>query len=252
LPTIRVCSEKEGLHLDYDFLCCIIGCLLLLISWFAAFCLQSIGSYQKMYLSSNCLNLSCPKLYSHCLNDITTSFHELSEEDQYEMFNLVRNDITKGQDYIDCVLPRMNILKEFPKNSLEFQKLEDLIKEQNNLNAKKKKPSNEEEVTWSPMHEAVKEGKYGLWIFFNFLGGEAGTLNGHAKSSIQMIIAAAEENQEENTKKKNILENFNPFVKWWVNRSTKKYGSGAMHNAAKLGDPILLEMIIENGYDVNQ
>ncbi len=244
LQIIRICSENEGLLENYDFWCYILGFSLLLLSWFASVCLQSMGSYTKLQMLARKWKFTCPRLYLHFLNDIATSFHEQSQVEQDILLYLVKKDILKGQEYVDCVQSKVDIFKEFSKNRAVLNKLEEMIEECNKCCSNKNEET-AKTILWSPMHKAARKGHYGLWVFFNILGGEAGALNGHSKSSIQVIIDSVQRDP-------NKLPNLNPFVKWWIKNSMEIYCSNAMHNAVKLGDRILMQILMENGYDVDQ
>jgi ankyrin repeat protein len=100
------------------------------------------------------------------------------------------------------------------------------------------------EKTWSPMHEALKEKKYGLWCFYNILGGLESALNEDGKSTIQIL--SSESNDQCKWKRSNYL------IKLWIEKSLQKYGKLPLHNAVELGDTILTEIIIETGYDIEE
>jgi ankyrin repeat protein len=97
----------------------------------------------------------------------------------------------------------------------------------------------------SPMHKAVDDNKFGLWCIYRLLGGEAAALNGHDKSSIQIINDSLKNNTD-------LLNNCNPIVQWLVKSTLKKYGPEALTSAVKLGDAILIQKLIVNGYDVHK
>jgi hypothetical protein len=70
LPTICICYENESLFGNLDFLCFMIGVLLLFISLVAAACLQCLGSYYQMYRFASKLHFC--RLFMHFVNGIAT------------------------------------------------------------------------------------------------------------------------------------------------------------------------------------
>ncbi len=162
LPMIQICSESQSLFENADFLCSLMGIMLLLISLFASAWLQGLES-----------------------------------------------------------------------NSIDSLK-----------NSEKQLPTKDETNLWSPMHKAVEEKRYGFWCFYNILGGINSTLNGHRKSTIQ-ILSSFKYNSSE-------LNKLNFFVRWWIKMSLLQHERNALHKAAEEGNTLLMEMIIENGYDIDE
>jgi ankyrin repeat protein len=92
------------------------------------------------------------------------------------------------------------------------------------------------------MHKAITKKKFGWWCFYKLLGGDAAALNGHDKSSIQIISEDIQRDSE-------LLDNCKPIVRWLINMSLKNSGIDVLGNAVKLGDKMLMQNVIENGYD---
>jgi ankyrin repeat protein len=214
-----------------------LGISLLILSLFSSLFLQIYGNYCSMYSLTH-----CPKIFSHCLNDITSSFEKLDEKEQGMWLKWVRAAVTKTPECYKLVQLKMDIFQKFSINNQDFEELESYLKTFNDNIEEGNREDMNPVATWSPMHTAVIEKKFGLWCFYKLLGGEAAALNGHTKSSIQIISQGI-------IKDENLLKNCNPIVRWLVISSLKKYGSNALENAVKLGDAILMQKLIENGYD---
>jgi ankyrin repeat protein len=209
---------------------------LLILSLISSIFLQIFGNYFTMFSLTH-----CPKIFPHCLNDITSRFAKLDEKEKAKWLKWVRTALTKTPECYKLVQLKMEIFQKFSKNNQDLEELEAFLK---NFNTSGEEGAKENMNTpiWSPMHKAVKEKKFGLWCFYKLLGGEAAALNGHTKSSIQIISQGI-------NKDETLLNNCNPIVRWLVKNSMKMYGSNALINAVKLGDAVLMQKLIENGYD---
>ena len=93
------------------------------------------------------------------------------------------------------------------------------------------------------MLSLAEENKTNIWSFLSLIVGGAGIKDGLPKSSVQVVI--------ENTENAG-LSNRNIFTKLWINFMKKKYGENALHNAAILGDAIIIEKLLESGYDLRR
>jgi hypothetical protein len=231
-PTIRICSGNEN-PTDYlDLVCFKIGYSLLFLSFCSSICLQILGSYNVMneYFGF----VSCHQMFYNFFKEIAENYGNLDLKKQKELFDIVQASIKKSKE-------NAKMVTQFVKNSRNKQSnivWNDLT--DTSLDIEEKLPDN----VWSPMHEAVKDKKYGLWCFYNILGGVAGALNGHSQSAFQMLTFKISNDDDD-------AQNLHFFVKWWLINLRQKYGEHALHKAAELGDTVLIEMIIENGYEVD-
>ncbi len=231
-PKIRICSDNEN-PTDYlDLVCFKIGYSLLSLSFCSSICLQILGSYSVMnkYFGF----VSCPKMFYNFFKEIAQNYGNLDLKKQKELFDIVQASIKKSKE-------NAKIVTQFVKNSRNKQS----NKVWNNLintliDIEEKLPEN----VWSPMHEALKQNKYGLWCIFNILGGIGGALNGHAQSTFHIISSERDDDQK--------WLSSSAFVKWWITKSLQMYGEHALHKAAELGDTVLVEIMIENGYDIEE
>jgi ankyrin repeat protein len=126
-----------------------------------------------------------------------------------------------------------------------YSKLEEISKE--NERNQDKFAKELPQVVWKlpPMHAAVDNNKFGVWCFMYVLGGEAGVLNGQAKSCINLII-------EKEKREKHLLESSNSVSKYLIKTATEMYGEYALHKAIKLSDNHLIKILIANGYDIDE
>jgi ankyrin repeat protein len=231
-PTIRICSDNEN-PTDYlDLVCFKIGYSLFILSFCSSICLQILGSYNVM--NKYCGFVSCPEMFYNFFKEIAENYRNLNVEKQKEFFNFVKASIEKSQESAKMV-------KLFLKNSRNKQNHKvwnNLINTSHDFEDKIPKD------IWSPMHKAVEEKKYGLWCLYNIIGGLEVALNGHALSTIQILSNGKDDKEK--------WLSSNEFVKWWITKSLRKYGYQPLHKAAQLGDTILTEIIIENGYDMEE
>jgi ankyrin repeat protein len=220
----------------------IICCALPLLSLITSFFLQFSGNYFTLYkITHACFNFSCPKIFSNCLNDILNSYNKLEGYKQGKFLNWIKNAVMKNPEYATLVLPNLEYFKEFAKNQQDFIRLEYKV---SNINLKRNERNTETptKIVWSPMHDAVKEYKFGWWCFYKLLGGDAAALNGHEKSSIQII-------SEDMQRDSKLLDNCKPSVRWLIVMCLKNSGIDVLGNAVKLGDTMLMQNLIESGYD---
>jgi ankyrin repeat protein len=254
-PTIRICSDNEN-PTDYlDLVCFKIGYSLLLLSFCSSICLQILGSYSVMHKYFGFF--SCPKMFYNFFQEVAENYESLNSKKQKELFDIVQARIGNKQE--SAKIKNKNIFFDFAKSSIgksheNAKMLKQFVK--NSRNKENHKVWNdlintshdiEDKIPkngWSPMHEALKQNKYGLWCFFNILGGVAGALNGHSQSTIHILSGERDYDQK--------WLSSNAFVRWWIRKSRQKYGNHALHKAAELGDTVLVEIIIENGYDIGK
>ena len=81
--------------------------------------------------------------------------------------------------------------------------------------------------------------KWVLWCFLNVIGGEGSAKNGQNKTSINIII-----------ERKSSYATPSFPANYWIEKVTQKYGPNAIFHAIKMNDFSLLEILIENGYNV--
>ena len=91
------------------------------------------------------------------------------------------------------------------------------------------------------MHWALKKELIGFWCFLNIIGGIEGAKNGQEKSAIEVLKA-----------KGNLNEGFNPIIKFWICRQTLKYNENGLFTAIQENDLFALEILIENGGDLEK
>jgi hypothetical protein len=178
--------------------------------------------------------VSCPELFYNFFKEIAENYETFNLEKQKELSDFVKASIEKSQESAKMV-------KKFLKNTRNKQNhvvWEDYITTLHDI--EDKAPKN----VWSPMHESLKQNKYGLWCIFNILGGIGGALNGHAQSTFHILSSERDDDQK--------WLSSSAFVKWWITKSLQMYGKHALHKAAELGDTVFLEIMIENGYNIEE
>ncbi len=92
----------------------------------------------------------------------------------------------KTPQYATLVQPNLEYFKTNSKNHQDLIKLETEITNINHA-TEDENTENPTKIVWSPMHKAVTKKKFGWWCFYKLLEGDAAALNGHDKSSIQII-----------------------------------------------------------------
>ncbi len=246
LPLIRICSENEMPNtLMYTYIIPI-AILLLFTSFSASLCLQILSNYTKMFTLSRIIGLACPKTFYWLVLDFVFS---LDKNLGQEVLNVLEKGVTKN------VLSRESLKKLFCHHCELFERSE----ETKNLYSKleeisKENEHNQEEnskeipqVVWKlpPMHAVVASNKFGLWCIMYILGGEAGALNGQTKSSINLIIDKSDNDTS-------CLKRCNLVSRHLIKAATKMYGKYALHKATQLGDIQLMQILIANGYNINE
>jgi hypothetical protein len=245
-PLIRICSENEMHNTLMNTYIIPIGILLFFSSFFSSLCLQILSNYTKMYAFLKTFCQVCPKAFYWFLTDFIFNFNELEETLRKQVLNNIKKEVTKNVAYkgsIKCVL---TLHCDFFERSEETKslkiKLEEIAKENDKESAK-----DISLFVWKlpPMHSAANSYNFGLWCFMYILGGEAGALNGQPNSSINSII---EKSRNDNS----LLERCNFFSRHLIKTAKEMYGEYALHKAINLGDIRLLQILIANGYDIDE
>jgi hypothetical protein len=227
MPTIRICSENEHFFKNFDFWCYLTGVLLLVFSGLASACLHVLGSNDKMP------SVGCPIFFKKVCTPFITWFQK------------ILNPITSGlKNMFQCTGTLLRI-----------------------CNYKQKAKHQNKENNLPPMHQAIKRGKYGRWCLYSVLGGLDGALNGQVQSTFQILRSERDNEQKWKRDDDDKWESYysfptfskrykwqssNVFVKWWIKYIFQKYENQPLHTATELGDTVLIEMIIENGYDIEE
>jgi ankyrin repeat protein len=226
LPKIRICTENEASAELLSNTIIPVGLGFNLLSLCAAIGLQMLGNYSN-------LKLKCPKLLYHSLNEYIldgvlhgSGFENLKQylktKDHQQSLKLSLGQIKKMLIYKKGTRALLkNVEETFLKNV-----------------------KSSENKVWNdlpPMHKAAIDGKMGLWCFLNFIGGEAGALNGQDQTSLDIIFKSIREE---------VISNL--FTKLWIIIIAQKYMTTGIINATKEHDLYLLKLLLENGYNVNE
>jgi ankyrin repeat protein len=240
LPVIRICSENEMPNTLMYTKIIPIGILLLFTSFSASICLQALSNCTKLFSFSRLICLACSKTFYWFVLDFVFS---LDQNLKKQLLNELEKGVTRK------ILSQESLKNLFSHHHGLFKRSEETLSLYSKLEKISKENNTEEipPVVWKlpPMHVAVHNNKLGLWCIMYILGGEAGALNGQAKSSINLII-------EKEKREKHLFKCCNLVLKYLIKTATEVYGEYALHKAIKLSDNHLINILIANGYDIDE
>ena len=96
-------------------------------------------------------------------------------------------------------------------------------------------PHTNANAVWNdpPMHWALKKELIGFWCFLNMIGGIEAAKNGKEKSAIEILMAKDYQNKD-----------FNPVIRFWINKQTSKHYEFGLFKAIQENDLFNLEILI--------
>jgi ankyrin repeat protein len=250
LPKLRICSDGEQPQdfLKHYLLPIVFGCFSL--GFLSAAALQWFSSYKTLHHSV--LNMfKCPKLFQHFFNELLhPMFFQLEMKYNYEegrsaSKKAINIDIEKIKHVIDFVNNRENIKLSAVSCFKTLEENTRLIKDSKSIfNVLKNKFPElngdilQEAKIWDglpPIHRAAQSERFILWCFLILLGGEAAAMNGLPESSVHMLSDSDSDS----------------ITMWLVRKAIDKFGKDALFNAVKMNDTEKLEILIENGFSLN-
>ncbi len=246
LSVIRICFENEMPNTLMNTYIIPIAILLLVTSFSASMCLQTLSNYSKLFSLSRKTGLACSKTFYWFVLDFVFSLDKsLNKKVLDALQKGVTKDVLNPETFKKLFSHHHEYFEKSEETKSLYSKLEEISKEneRNQDKFSKELP----QVVWKlpPMHAATYNNKFGLWCFMYILGGEAGALNGQAKSSINLIM-------EKFKIDKYLFRNCNLVSRNLIKTAAKMYGEYALHKATRLGDLQLMKMLIANGYDIDE
>lgn len=230
---IRICSENEDPtdHLEMVLLPLVLGFQVL--SLLAALALQYLGNYSKLFAVSKKLHLVGSRLIYHAIID-----HSLSSKGLTAVPKDIEKFLTRGPEYKLSAQHALKTLEKSLRDEVTYQRVSDqfyhLIQTEK-ISVWKDRP---------PMHKAAEKGHFLRWCLFNWLGGRAGALNGRPISSISVITEKIDYNEFSLDRKLFV-------TRWWIERAQRLHTGEALHDATRVEDTWLMQLLLESGYDAN-
>ena len=230
LPRIRICDENELPSEFFLHYVLPVGMTLNLISLCAGAVLQKLGNISN-------LKWKCQRLYFHKLNDYLSKFCLENMPVSGEEKDILK-EISDQKSFENSFMQFANIYRHDPPKKVLLKELK------NEMDISGQYKSISSSRVWTslpPMHWAAENKKWVLWCFLNVIGGEGSAKNGQNKTSINIII-----------ERKSSYATPSFPANYWIEKVTQKYGPKAIFHAIIMNDLSLLELLAENGYNLEK
>jgi len=244
LPAIRICADGESPTDILFYFISPIWVFLIVVSFGLSCLLHTVSSYPTLFHWSRKINFACSRMLFNLLKDYIHHPFHWSEKTEEILQNYLNN---KKCQFSESEYQEVKgiLEKKMKQKSLIDEEEEILLRILEYVQALEPEKINKENICiWDNplMQKAVESSSYKTLFLLNIFGGHWLAHSHKEKKSCIHVLMEKIERQS---------QNINPIINWSFDSANKKYGENALHNAAKDGNNILLELLIMNGVDVN-